>query len=279
MSFKLIIFVLITSVLGVKAQDTLPKSAFIRVELMPDRFVPTYTADARSHRLMLQKAVKDLAFYGSMGAYFPMANITLLGKTIQLSAAASTFLTLKRYVHSGEVLNVDFFADFFADFEVNKNWYLRAGFGHTSQHIADDAITIGIAPKNYVKDYIHLQSIHKLLHQKILVYGGFYYFHNFKIGEANIALNWSKKILLQLGTEVDIYKISPSLITYLAADVKLRQEFNFGATYAFQAGIKLNPKQHKTLRFAYNYLGGYEERGFLYNQQSNLNTLGLYFDL
>ncbi len=279
MRFKLIILVLMTSVLGVKAQDTLQKNTFIKVDLLPARFVPTYTADARSHRLMLQKSIKNSEYYGSMGAYFPMANITLLGKTIQLSAGASTFLTLKRYVQRGEVLNVDFFADFFADLEMNKNWYLRTGFGHTSQHLADDAITIGIAEKNYVKDYIHLQSIHKLLQQKILLYGGVYYFHNFKIGEANIARNWSKKILLQLGTEVNIYRISPSLITYLAADVKLRQEFDFGATYAFQAGIKVNPKQLKTIRLAYNYLGGYEERGFLYNQKCNINTLGLYFDL
>jgi hypothetical protein len=263
---------------GLKAQDSLGKTPFIRFEVLPQRMVSTYTADARSHRLMLQKSTKDLAFFGSMGGYFPTLNAAIWGKTIQFSVGASTHLSLKRYVHHGEVLNVDFFADFLADLQMNDNWYLRTGFGHTSQHISDDAISIGIPVKNYVKDYIQLQTIHKLFKQKMVLYGGLYYLHNFKIGENNIARDLSKKIMLQIGTEVDVYRITPTIVTYVAADVKFRQEFDFANTHALQAGLKINPKQNKTLRLAYNYLGGYEERGFLYNQKNHLHTIGLYFD-
>jgi hypothetical protein len=278
MKSYLIIFLLLFGALGLKAQDSLSKTPFIGFEGLPQRMVPTYTADARSHRLMLQKTTKDLEFLGSMGGYFPMFNASVLGKTIQFSAGASTQLTLKRYVRRGEVLNVDFFADFLADLQMSDNWYLRTGFGHTSQHIADDAIAIGIPVKNYVKDYVQLQTIHKLFKQKMLLYGGLYYLHNFKIGENTIARDWSKKVMLQLGTELDVYRITPNIITYVAADVKFRQEFGFATTHALQAGFKINPKQNKTIRLAYNYLGGYEERGFLYNQKNNLHTIGLYFD-
>jgi hypothetical protein len=112
----------------------------------------------------------------------------------------------------------------------------------------------------------------------MLLYGGLYYLHNFKIGENNLARDWSKKVMLQIGTEVDVYRITPTLVTYVAADVKFRQEFDFATTHALQAGLKIKPKLNKTIRLAYNYLGGYEERGFLYNQKNNLHTLGLYFD-
>ena len=98
----------------------LGKTPFIRFEVLPQRMVSTYTADARSHRLMLQKSTKDLAFFGSMGGYFPTLNAAIWGKTIQFSVGASTHLSLKRYVHHGEVLNVDFFADFLADLQMNN---------------------------------------------------------------------------------------------------------------------------------------------------------------
>ena len=276
-SYLLLLLMLFVAV-GLMAQDSLDKTSFIRFEGLPQRMVPTFTADARSHRLMLQKSTKELAFFGSMGGYFPMFNATIWGKTIQFSAGASTHLTLKRYVRRGEVLNVDFFADFLADLQMNKNWYLRTGFGHTSQHIADDAIVIGIPVKNYVKDYVQLQTMHKLFKQKMLLYGGFYYLHNFKIGENNSARDLSRKVMLQIGTEVDVYRITSTVVTYVAADVKFRQEFDFATTHALQAGFKIKPKQNKTIRLAYNYLGGYEERGFLYNTKCNLHTIGLYFD-
>jgi len=273
-----LILLLLHGAWGLKAQDSLSKTPFIRFEGLPQRMVPTFSADARSHRLMLQKSTKELSFFGSMGGYFPVFNATVWGKTIQFSAGASTHLTLKRYVRRGEVLNVDFFADFLADLQINTNWYLRAGFGHTSQHIADDAIAIGMSVKNYVKDYVQLKTIHKLFKQKMLLYGGLYYLHNFKIGENNIARDWSKKLMLQAGAEIDVYRITPTLVTYVAADVKFRQEFDFATTHALQAGLKIKPKQNKTTRLAYNYLGGYEERGFLYNTKCNIHTMGLYFD-
>ena len=74
MKSYLLVLLLLFGAVYLKAQDSLSKIPFIRFEGLPQRMVPTYTADARSHRLMLQKSTKELSFYGSMGGYFPMFN-------------------------------------------------------------------------------------------------------------------------------------------------------------------------------------------------------------
>lgn len=249
-----------------------------RLHIMPSRLVPTYTADARAHRTQLLKTTQGSAFYGSMGGVFPIVQASVLHTPVQFSAAASTYLTLKRYVQRGEVINTDYFVDFLFDAQVTEDWYVRLGFGHTSQHLADDALGVGFVPRNYVKDYTQIQVMRYVWHKRMLCYGGAYYFKNFKIGDS-IPVNWSGKIMLQAGTEVDVYRITSSSAVYAAVDVKFRQEFDFRTTRGIQLGLKYHvPQTRRAMRLAYHYLSGYEERGQFYKDQINLHTLGVYFD-
>lgn len=251
----------------------------VSLDKLPKRLVPIFTADARSHRLQLQKDLEETAFFTSMGMQFPLVNINALGKTLQFSVASSVYSTLKRYTNRGQTINVDYFVDFQFDLKLTQNWLLKSGFGHTSQHLTDDAISAGLIPINYVKDYIQLHSVHPIGKNRILLYYGFYYFHNYKIGELGVAKNLSGTSMLHAGTEWTLYEFNPSNAIYLAGDVKLREEFNFGSTYCLQFGYKLHQKNQEHFRVAYQFLGGYEERGQFYSTKNNIHTIGLFFDL
>ena len=259
------------------AKDSTQCQANFTTQWWPQKMVSAFTADARTHRLQLLKTTKGPEYYCSMGGQFPIANLKAFNKTLQVSTAASTYLTLARYVHRGQVINVDFFVDFLFDLELSKTWYLRGGFGHTSQHLADDAVLAGTVAKNYVKDYGLFHSIHKLAKNNLTLYEGIYYFDNFKIGDS-VPFDWSKKIMLQVGAEYRFLKLSAQSFLYAAADVKFRQEFNFGTTQNIQAGYVSQNNAQRKFRFAYNFLSGYEERGNFYHQQTKIHTVGAYFE-
>lgn len=274
----LLIGVLLWSIFSVNGNTTdsvsTPK---ITTQWLPNKLISAFTADARTHRLQILKRTQGTEFFGSMGGQFPVVNINALGKTLQVSAAGSTYLTLQRYVQRGQVINVDFFVDFLFDLELRKSWFLRGGFGHTSQHIADDAVASGITPINYVKDYGQLFSVHKLYNNRIMLYEGLYYFDNFKIGDA-IPRDLSGKILLQTGGEYQFFTWQKAHALYIAGDIKFRQEFSFKTTQNIQLGYVANMPPNRRFRFAYNYLSGFDERGQFYNQRINLHTLGAYFE-
>jgi hypothetical protein len=273
----------ITTALVAQTADTLAAEKWyakydVSFQRLPKRMIPVFTADARAHRLQLLKTTQGTQFFTSMGMQFPLVNINALGKTLQFSVASSVYATLKRYTKRGETVNVDYFVDFFFDLKLSQTWYLRSSYGHTSQHLSDDAINAGLTPINYVKDYVQLHSVHRLLKNKLLLYGGFYYFHNYKIGEMNLAKNLSGSVLLHAGGEITLFQFNPSNAIYAAADIKLREEFDFGNTHCLQLGYKLHQSNQEHFRLAYQYLGGYEERGQFYKQQTNLHTIGAYFD-
>lgn len=251
----------------------------VTFELLPRyKVIPVFTADARSHRLQLLKDLNSKGFIGSMGGQFPVFNVNALRKTLQFSVAATVYTTLNRYVGRGRVVNVDYFVDFLFDLELKPNWALRGGLGHTSQHLSDDAIESGLTPQNYAKDYVQLQTVHKLLRQRLMVYGGVYYFDNFKVTNQGVAKDLSGNVMLQAGFEADAFRLSPITAIYVGGHVKFRQEFDFGTTHTVQSGIKFTPGSGRVMRFAYQFQGGYEERGQFYTNQINLQTVGLYFD-
>lgn len=258
--------------------DSTERRIGITVSGLPQKLLPTYAADARAHRIQLLKPTKGSAYVGSMGGQFPILNLNALGKTLQISTATTTYLTLTRYTQSGKVSNVDFFVDFIFDLKINPNWYWRAGFGHTSQHIADDAVLNGLTPINYVKDYSFLHNINYFFNQRIMLYEGFYYWDNFKVGD-QIPIDWSGKIMLQTGAEAVLLKPNNSHNLFVAVDIKFRQEFDFKTTQNMVLGYRYRSSNLRTFRLAYAFLSGYEERGQYYNQQQNLHTLGAYFEL
>lgn len=255
-----------------KAQQ--PINQKYQYELLPQKhIVPLYTADSRAHRLSIQKPFDSRGYIGSMGGIFPVVSITNTKQKLQFSVASTLYTTLNRWTNRGQVVNVDFFVDLFLDFQLNENFSLRSGMGHTSQHLSDDALQAGLVPINYVRDYYQVFVNYKNNTYRFFTYGGITYNHNFKT-TADI----SGFSILQVGLEHSPIKWGNHNFIYYAADFKFRQESNFASTTNFQLGYKYALENSHVFRLAINQFNGITEIGQNYKQSATFNTVGLYFD-
>jgi hypothetical protein len=241
--------------------------------LPKEHLVPIFTADTRSHRIGLHKPLGESGIIGSMGGIFPLVKLNKWDKSAQFSAASTVYTTLETYTNRGYVVNVDYFVDFFLDVTLNAHFSLRGGMGHTSQHLADDALQAGLKPINFTRDYGQLFIVYNLPNQKGFCYGGGVLNSHFKT-----KIDFGTKTMFQLGFEHWPVKWLDHNYLYYAGDIKWRGELNYGTTQNVQIGYKyMQPLSH-TLRLCLNYTSGYEERGQFYDQQRNLTTMSLYFD-
>lgn len=270
----LFLFFLFVYTTHYSAQAQSVADSSIQCTLLPDtHIVPLFTADSRAHRLSIQKPFDNRGYVGGMGGIFPLAAISTHKKTAQLSVASTLYTTLQRWTDHGIILNADFFVDLFLDIQLNNRFSIRTGAGHTSQHLSDDALGAGYVPINYVRDYYQAFGIYQLAKYRFMGYGGVVFNHNFKT-----TYDISKKFMFQLGFEHSPVKFKVNNYLYWAADVKFREEFDYGTTQNYQVGYKYGVATKHVFRFALNYSKGYEERGQFYTKKRELTTVGLFFD-
>jgi hypothetical protein len=210
-----------------------------------------------------------------MGGIFPVANIRVFDVDAQLSLAGSIYTFLNNAGIRFQVVNVDFFVDVYADISLSRSSTLRIGGGHTSQHLSDDAFeSLGFARSvNYARDYYQLFVIHRVPMIRGFVYGGTYYTHSFLV-DTRIDGQW----LFQAGGEFLNTIIYGPVQCYAAVDVKFRGELEFGSTQSYQAGFKVVNTALSSIRFAYTFRTGVEERGQFYDQRNDYHMIGMYFD-
>ncbi|MDP1726357.1 MAG: hypothetical protein Q8M15_06205 [Bacteroidota bacterium] len=239
------------------------------------KLVPLFTADARAHRISIQRVLGNNSYLGSMGGIFPLIQVQKNKKVLQLCAAASTYLSLKRTGNHGSVENIDFFADVYLDAKITNYFLLRLGTGHTSQHLSDDAINKGAVFANYARDYHQLFGIYKNKKYDFFVYSGIVFNYNFKTVPG---INISNTPIIQFGFEHTPIRFSKTQSVYYAADIKLRGELNYQNTHHFQLGYRLQKKNLKALRIACDYSAGLEERGQYYTGFRKFSSIGLYLE-
>jgi len=274
MRYKIIAFVFFSfSIIPfVKSQDSCDLK--YNFQLLPQsHIVQLYTADSRAHRLSVQKPINSRGYIGSMGGIFPVASLSHLNKILQFSVASSAYLTLNRWDNKGQVVNVDFFVDLLFDIQLDKNFSVRSGGGHTSQHLSDDALSAGMIQINYVRDYYLLFFNYSSNKKQFYAYGGITYNHNFKT-----YVDYSGQSIIQLGFEHSPVKWLKNNYLYYAFDLKLREESNFATSNNLQIGYKYALPMKHTARFAYNYFTGISEVGQTYKAINDFTTLGFYFD-
>lgn len=274
----LLICIFTTVTLAAPADSVIHVKKKLAVELLPNTLIPAFAADARAHRILILKDINNTEYTLGFGGKCAIANTSYKNKILQFSIAATMFSGLARYKQSGQTIYVDYLVDFFADLKLTPNFMLRGSYGHTSHHLSDDAVAVGYVQKNYAKDYVQLHTVHYLLKKRMMLYEGICYFHNFKIGEAGVAQNLSGNNMLQAGFEVDAIKINTQHSFFIAADLKLRQELDWGNTRSVVLGYKLKIPSQKNLRIAYQHVNGYAESGQFYNKQLKNNTIGLYVE-
>ncbi|MCU0422480.1 MAG: hypothetical protein MUC81_06675 [Bacteroidia bacterium] len=270
--------------LAVLINTALPVHAFqpdsiIRIQPLPNRIIPVFSADGTAHRTQLKKDVSNSGYYFSCGAQLPVADIWLFRKQIQMSFAGSIYSSLQRYSNRGETINADYYVDLFFDIPFYKNLFIRWGAGHTSQHLTDDAINLQqLTPINYIKDYTNWYLVYKNTSKRLTAYGGLQWYHGFKIATANTFVNHINYVMLQTGFVYDVFKIGKSSFVFTASDIKFRQELSWRNTFNFQTGIRVINHQLRTMSIAYHLTSGMEERGQFYNKTKDLQSVGLYFD-
>ncbi len=255
--------------------QTSPEKDF-SLEFLPSKQIaPLFTANATEHRITISKIFEVNNFTGGMGGRFPLALATYKGITGQLNIASTGYVHLRRTPGHLQVETIDFFVDVFADIILDKEWTMRTGFGHTSQHFVDDAFEI-LGYKNsinYVRDYFKFFILKKVDILNGFFYAGAYYNYHFVIDAPT-----KNKMIYEFGSEVLNTNLTNAIILYLAFDIKIHGELHYGTTQNYQIGIKMGEEFGNTFRVAYNYRAGLEERGQFYNQRIRWNTLGLYFD-
>jgi len=212
---------------------------------------------------------------GSMGGIFPMVNIRYKELDAQLSIASSIYTFLNSAGIRFQVVNVDFFVDVVADIKLSSETTARMGWGHTSQHLADDAFeSLGFTKSiNYARDFYQLFLIHQIPLIKGFVYGGTYYNYSFLIDKRT-----DGEFLFEVGGEFLNIPVHGPINFYSAVDIKLRSELAYGSSQSYQTGIKVQNESLSAMRIAYTYRTGIEERGQFYNQRNTYQTIGMFFD-
>lgn len=249
------------------------KSASFLTLLPEKKFIPSFTASGTEHRISYNKQLTRGIFIGSMGGIFPVATVQYNDVLCQISAAGSVYTSLQNAGVKFKVTTVDFYADIFFDFPISDESVIRFGWGHTSHHLADDAMVQQVDPINYARDYYDLFFIRTIEHINGFAYGGLYWSYSFLINR-----NIGRKILPEVGAEATIVSLTHSVAAYSAVDFKFRGELNYGATQSYQIGIKSENAGFRALRVAYTFRTGVEDRGQFYYLRSTLHTVGVFFD-
>lgn len=247
----------------------------VSVEFVPaKKLVPLFTASGTEHRVSYAKHLTSGTFSGSMGGSLPAADVRAFGLLCQVSAGGSVHTTLRNAGAKFSVTNADFVVDITFDVPVSDATIVRTGWGHTSHHLADDAVGAGLTPNNYARDYYALYGVHTLPFADTRVYAGVQYSYSFLIN-TRIDGQW----MPHLGGEGTFLRVWNGAVLYGAADIKLRGELEYGSTQSFQVGLKAQSPLNRNLRLAYTFRTGLEERGQFYDRRTATHTIGLYFDL
>ena len=243
--------------------------------LPKDKFVSTFTANGNEHRISYNKLLNRNSLIGSMGGIFPVANVNFNGTESQISLASSIYTYLNSAGIRFQVVNVDFFVDVYVDIKLSSTTVGRIGGGHTSQHLSDDAFeSLGFTKSvNYARDYYQCFLIQHIPHIKGFVYGGFYHNYSFLINK-----RIDGEFLFQAGSEFFNVSVYQDIYFYSAVDLKLRSELAYGSTQSYQVGMKIQNNSLNTIRCAYTFRTGIEDRGQFYDQRNKYHLIGLFFD-
>jgi hypothetical protein len=248
------------------------------IELLPaTRIVPPFTANATEHRLSLAKVFEENRYIAGFGAVVPLAEFRAARTAAQISIAGSFYTHLSAAEHQFIVTTGDYFVDALLDVQPMPAFAIRAGLGHTSQHLMDDALEVTGLPHsiNYVRDYAQLFAIHKNAAIGGFLYAGCFYNYTFIINDHR-----DGTMIYELGGEALNAPVAPLVRFYIAADIKLKGESAFGTTQNYQVGVKLaHDDGGRTLRCAVNYQTGLEERGQFFGRRISQTVLGIYLDL
>ena len=246
------------------------------ITFMPKKqFIPSFTAGGTEHRLSYTKDLNKGLFNAGLGGSIRTALVRLYGMECLVTVSGTVYTTLANAGVKYQVTNADYYADVTFDVPVAEGTVLRAGAGHTSHHLVDDAVAQrrSFAIMNYARDYVQLFAVQQVSAIRGFIFGGTYFNHSFLINTRRDGL-----FLFQLGADGGNLPLFGPVELYGAFDLKYRGELNYGSTQSYQIGIRARNDLYSAVRFAYTYRTGLEERGQFYDQRITTQNIGLFFD-
>lgn len=258
-------------------------SQFLKsIRLFPDsQYVNTFIADAHSHKMSIETIELTRNLRASLGGTFPVFAFELMNTPMQASFGASVHFGLRpsgqTHIASSEYYVDYFILDIPVKEQMKDDFSITARFtsGHTSHHLSDTWIDDAKPPTaiHYARDYLRLFFVYSQS-KEVTAYIGADYGYIFTI-ERRIQKPWT----FQAGGDIMLFTLHESIFAYAALDCKLKQEAGFAATAAYQAGINIPVRHGRTIRLAYQYRHGLDERGQFFPQHRTLSTVGIFIDI
>ncbi len=247
--------------------DSLPRLSFFPAK----KIFPLFTADGLAHQLSLSRVTENREWIGAVGGSVPMLQLDLDKTNIQASVAVTIFNRLIKTPRHLTVYTIDYKVDFPIDFRFG-DWSLQTGLGHISCHFADDALELlGKHSIQHVNDYFTVAAGRNIDAIRGYVYGGF----NYSYGTQPIQFRpW----LLQFGATFGNIPLHEEVTLYGAFDIKVKQEVGWGSIQSYQIGCRVLPRSHTSLRVAYTFRTGFDDRGQFYLTKTTLNLISAFLD-
>lgn len=234
-------------------------------------FVSPFSADAHSHRMMVENILFTRNVRASLGGMFPIFNVDLFGTAAQAGFGASVHFELHP-IGQAQIVSNDYYVDFIVlDVPLNEHFFGRFVSGHTSHHLSDNwyqrlNLTTSL---RYSRDYLKLFFIYEK-NPNEQFYFGTDYGYVFTIGR-RISKPWT----FQTGGKIAFGELFQFCTIYGAVDSKIREEADFAATNSLQVGISVPMKNAKILRISVQYRFGLDERGQFSPQHREVSTFGI----
>ena len=246
-----------------------------RFEVLPQqKIVPVFTADATAHRLGVTAMSINRRVSVSLGNIVPIADVEVYGQPLRIGVGASIHAEIEPD-KKANLVTTDYIIDYaLLDIPFANDWILRTGVGHASHHLSDDWYELlnKTSALKYSKDYVQLFVVKKIPEYNLFVYGGAIYTYNFIVNH-EIHLPW----MLQCGGEQVLASyVDNMLALYCALDMKVRQEASFASTQSYQFGVRIQNTTERTLRLAYQFRNGIDERGQFYTGRRSFHGLSLF---
>lgn len=237
---------------------------------------PVFSADPSTPDFSIQKMFGNEDLIGKLGATIPLAQFLLNNKRLQIDAATSTISFFQAPGGGLKVISTDFHFFTSASVEWTPTFSWRFGFGHTSHHLNDNALTRtpALTPTNYSRDYLAFDCLISIPSYRAMFYAG--------INDAlqfHVSTNAQESVWILLGGVPVKVRILESCDLYAAFNLRFRQEFQFAATQNFQVGLEFASENGRVLRAALDLQTGKDNRGQFYDKPLDIATIGLYFDL
>jgi hypothetical protein len=231
-----------------------------KFEFLPrQEIVPLLTADATAHRMGVTSIDLSRRISVSLGNVLPVADFMVENQMFRIGVAGSIHAELAPD-DKASLITTDFFVDYLlVDIPLIEDWILRMGVGHSSHHLSDNWFErLGkTSSLVYSRDYWQLFVVRKILLPNLFLYGGATYTYAFIINN-EISRPW----MIQCGGEQEFSSfLEHTMVLYGAVDVKVRQEASFATIQSYQVGMKFQNDTYRTVRLAYQFRNGVDERG------------------